>query len=78
MSGIQRVVFGAKEPGTFVKDSRSCKILDEAGVRVGVYSGAGERRFWKWRWRGTRGRGEKGGCWGRARRGERRGGDDEW
>lgn len=31
-SGIQRVIFGAKEPGTFVQDSASCRMLDEAGV----------------------------------------------
>ena len=30
--GIRKVIFGAKEPGTFVKDSESCKILTEAGV----------------------------------------------
>lgn len=30
--GIRRVVFGAKEPGTFVKDSKSCQLLTEAGV----------------------------------------------
>ena len=32
VSGIQRVVFGAKEPGTFVKDSQSCRLLSQAGV----------------------------------------------
>lgn len=31
-SGIRKVVFGAKEPGDFVKDSQSCRMLDEAGV----------------------------------------------
>jgi len=31
-SGIRRVIFGAKEPGTFVQDSASCKMMDEAGV----------------------------------------------
>lgn len=31
-SGIRKVVFGAKEPGTFVQDSKSCQILTEAGV----------------------------------------------
>ncbi|KAK5085421.1 hypothetical protein LTS08_003115 [Lithohypha guttulata] len=31
-SGIQKVVFGAKEPSTFVKDSQSCKALTEAGI----------------------------------------------
>ena len=30
--GIRKVVFGAKEPGDFVKDSKSCAMLDEAGV----------------------------------------------
>ena len=32
VTGIQSVVFGAKEPGTFVQDSQSCRLLDEAGV----------------------------------------------
>lgn len=31
-AGIRKVVFGAKEPGTFVKDSQSCKELSEAGI----------------------------------------------
>lgn len=31
-SGIRKIIFGAKEPGTFVKDSKSCRILTEAGV----------------------------------------------
>ena len=31
--GIRKVIFGAKEPGTFVQDSASLKRLDEAGVR---------------------------------------------
>jgi len=31
--GIRKVVFGAKEPGDFVKDSHSCAMLDEAGVK---------------------------------------------
>lgn len=31
-SGIRKVIFGAKEPGTFVKDSQSCKLLTEAGI----------------------------------------------
>ena len=31
-SGIRKVVFGAKEPSDFVKDSQSCKMLDDAGV----------------------------------------------
>ncbi|KIW94303.1 uncharacterized protein Z519_05619 [Cladophialophora bantiana CBS 173.52] len=30
--GIRKVVFGAREPGTFVQDSQSLKMLDEAGV----------------------------------------------
>lgn len=30
--GIRKVVFGAKEPGDFVKDSQSCAMLDAAGV----------------------------------------------
>ncbi|KAK5948452.1 hypothetical protein OHC33_010486 [Knufia fluminis] len=30
--GIRKVVFGAKEPGTFVQDSQSCKLLTEAGI----------------------------------------------
>jgi pyrimidine deaminase RibD-like protein len=30
--GIRKVVFGAKEPGTFVQDSQSCQLLTEAGV----------------------------------------------
>ena len=30
--GIRKVVFGAKEPGTFVQDSQSCKLLSEAGI----------------------------------------------
>ena len=30
--GKWRVVFGAKEPGTFVKDSQSCRLLSEAGT----------------------------------------------
>lgn len=30
--GIRKVVFGAKEPGTFVKDSQSCRLLTEAGI----------------------------------------------
>lgn len=32
LGGIRKVVFGAKEPGTFVQDSQSCKLLTEAGV----------------------------------------------
>ena len=30
--GVRRVVFGAKEPGTFVQDSQSCRLLTEAGI----------------------------------------------
>ncbi|OAP65048.1 hypothetical protein AYL99_01020 [Fonsecaea erecta] len=30
--GIRKVVFGAHEPGTFVQDSQSLKMLDAAGV----------------------------------------------
>ncbi|KAK5939399.1 hypothetical protein PMZ80_008703 [Knufia obscura] len=30
--GVRKVVFGAKEPGTFVQDSQSCKLLTEAGI----------------------------------------------
>ncbi|KAK4947304.1 hypothetical protein LTR10_013672 [Elasticomyces elasticus] len=30
--GIGKVIFGAREPGTFVKDSKSLMRLDEAGV----------------------------------------------
>lgn len=30
--GIRKVIFGAKEPGTFVKDSQSCRVLTEAGI----------------------------------------------
>ena len=31
-AGIRRVIFGAKEPGTFVQDSQSCRLLTEADV----------------------------------------------
>ena len=31
-AGIRKVIFGAKEPGTFVKDSESCRLMDEAGL----------------------------------------------
>ncbi|OCT44297.1 Cytidine and deoxycytidylate deaminase zinc-binding domain containing protein [Cladophialophora carrionii] len=30
--GIRKVVFGAREPGTFVQDSQALKMLDDAGV----------------------------------------------
>ena len=26
------MIFGAKEPGTFVKDSQTCRLLTEAGI----------------------------------------------
>ena len=32
IGGIRKVIFGAKEPGTFVKDSESCQMMSEAGV----------------------------------------------
>jgi pyrimidine deaminase RibD-like protein len=32
VGGIRKVIFGAKEPGTFVKDSESCRIMFEAGI----------------------------------------------
>lgn len=32
-STINRVVFGAKEPDTFIKDSESCKRMTEAGLK---------------------------------------------
>ncbi len=30
--GIRKVIFGAKEPGTFVQNSESCRMMDEAGL----------------------------------------------
>ena len=30
--GIRRVIFGAKEPGTFVQDSQSCQMMTKAGI----------------------------------------------
>jgi pyrimidine deaminase RibD-like protein len=30
--GVRKVIFGAKEPGTFVQDSQSCRLLTEAGI----------------------------------------------
>ena len=30
--GIRKVIFGAKEPGTFVRESESCRMMDEAGI----------------------------------------------
>jgi pyrimidine deaminase RibD-like protein len=32
IGGIRKVIFGAKEPGTFVKDSESCRMMSEAGI----------------------------------------------
>ena len=32
MGGIRKVIFGAKEPGTFVNDNESCRMMDEAGL----------------------------------------------
>jgi len=32
IGGIRKVIFGAKEPGTFLKDSESCRMMTEAGV----------------------------------------------
>lgn len=31
-AGLRKVIFGAREPGTFVQDSQSLKMLDVAGV----------------------------------------------
>jgi pyrimidine deaminase RibD-like protein len=31
-AGVRKVIFGAKEPGTFVTDSQSCQLLTEAGI----------------------------------------------
>ncbi|KAI9934998.1 hypothetical protein ASPWEDRAFT_44561 [Aspergillus wentii DTO 134E9] len=31
-SGISKVYFGVKEPGTFVKESEGCRMLTEAGI----------------------------------------------
>ena len=30
--GIRKVIFGAKEPGTFVQGSQSCRMMSEAGI----------------------------------------------
>jgi pyrimidine deaminase RibD-like protein len=30
--GVRKVIFGAKEPGTFVQDSQSCRMLTKAGI----------------------------------------------
>ena len=32
VGGIRQVIFGAKEPGIFVNDSESCRIMSEAGI----------------------------------------------
>ncbi len=40
--GIRKVVFGAREPGTFVQDSQSLRVLDEAGVQWKYVEGLGE------------------------------------
>lgn len=32
MGGIRKVIFGAKEPGTFVRDSESCRMMTAAGI----------------------------------------------
>ena len=32
MAGVRKVIFGAKEPETFVKDSQACSMLEEGGV----------------------------------------------
>lgn len=34
--GIQKVVFGAREPGTFVQDSQACKMLTKGGVEWAI------------------------------------------
>jgi pyrimidine deaminase RibD-like protein len=31
-AGIRKVIFGAKEPGTFVQNSESCRMMDNAGL----------------------------------------------
>ncbi|EEH05851.1 conserved hypothetical protein [Histoplasma capsulatum G186AR] len=41
-SGIDKVYFGVKEPGTFVGQSVGCKMLDEAGVEWEVVEGMEE------------------------------------
>ena len=40
--GIRKVIFGAKEPGTFVQDSQSCRMLTEAGVEWEYIEGLDE------------------------------------
>lgn len=40
--GVRKVVFGAKEPGTFVKDSKSLQRLDLAGVEWEFVQGLDE------------------------------------
>jgi len=32
LGGIRKVIFGAKEPGTFVRDSESCRMMTDAGI----------------------------------------------
>jgi pyrimidine deaminase RibD-like protein len=32
MGGIRKVIFGVKEPGTFVRDSESCRMMTEANM----------------------------------------------
>lgn len=32
IGGIRKVIFGAKEPGTFVKDSKSCQMMSDASI----------------------------------------------
>ncbi|OJD20746.1 hypothetical protein ACJ73_07915 [Blastomyces percursus] len=41
-SGIDKVYFGVKEPGTFVEGSVGCRMLDEAGVEWEVVEGMEE------------------------------------
>ncbi|KAJ9612918.1 hypothetical protein H2200_002859 [Cladophialophora chaetospira] len=40
--GVRKVIFGAREPGTFVQDSQSLRVLDEAGVPWEYVSGLDE------------------------------------
>jgi pyrimidine deaminase RibD-like protein len=32
IGGVRKVIFGAKEPGTFVRDSESCRMMSDAGI----------------------------------------------
>ncbi|KLJ07199.1 hypothetical protein EMPG_17309 [Blastomyces silverae] len=41
-SGIDKVYFGVKEPGTFVRGSVGCRMLDEGGVEWEVVEGMEE------------------------------------